>query len=190
MHFKKKNDLIRSTLLIVALWFVLYHGTRLIADDSNSHDIYIDLIFFPSGLRVLGFLIWREKVILGLFLGALLTNFIYHPDLTIFQNISISLGSAMSAPLTCYLFEYFSKIKLLSESLKFTHLIGLCILYALINACLHFLEFFLLKLELNYEIAHFLEMFLGDINGVLVSILILKSFILLLKYVHKRNTSL
>lgn len=94
----------------------------------------------------------------------------------------------MSASLTCYFFEYFSERTLLAESLKFTHLIGLCILYAFVNACLHFLEFFLLNLKLNYDLMDFIEMFIGDINGVLVSILVLKGFILLLKYVYKKTS--
>ncbi len=141
----------------------------------------------PSGLRILGFLIWREKVIPGLFLGALLTNFIYHPDLVLPKNIAISLISAYSGPLTCYLVEYIKKTNLLSTSLKFSELIYLCVTYAFINALLHFLEFILFLQHLKFSWKHFVEMFIGDINGILVAIIILKTFIYCLKLISKRH---
>ena len=156
------------TIAWVVLWKVnFYLSPRLLSND------FIYWVFLPSGLRLISVLLLDFDAVIGLFIGRLITSEDL-PDIP--SAICISLISAV-APYIAYLFAKY-KLDFKKSLIHMTcrQLLITTLLFAAINSTLHNIYFYTTKLQYDFWEDMF-AMFIGDITGSLLIIIVFNGLI-------------
>ena len=148
------------TGVVALLWVLLY---------SLNH-----IIFIPSGYKIAVVSLFRMRVWLGLFLGAIITGYLF---LNGFPWIDIVFFSFLSATLPYIAFElgrYCVPLNRDLSNLGLRHITLIGLIYATLNGCFHLTyRYHGLFLRNGTEVHEILSMMVGDIAGILITMLLL-----------------
>jgi hypothetical protein len=127
---------------------------------------YVGWIFLPAALRVLAVLLFKGRGVLGLFLGALMTNAsLWGTEW--WDAFSLSAVSALAPALAIGLGFRWLKLEPTLNGLNGWQLLTLSALAALTNSVLHGLLFYALDYDTPWQSA-MLSMTVGDFAGTLL----------------------
>jgi hypothetical protein len=127
---------------------------------------YVGWIFLPAALRVLAVLLFKTRGVLGLFLGALITNASLWGS-EWWDALALSAVSALAPALAIGLGSRWMKLKPALNGLNGWHLLALSALAALSNSVLHGLLFYAIEHDTPWQSA-MLSMTVGDFVGTLM----------------------
>ena len=163
----------RLHLVIAISWLVLYTFNYYVFAplEYKSH---ISFIFLPAGLRIAFATIFRIEATIGLFLGSLLTGYLflegqYRSDMLVF-----ALLSTFSPIAAVYTVNLFTNIGKQCQNLTIYSATAISIVYA--SYCAFFHNFYVfIKYDLSLEefLADFSAMFFGDLSGAFIFLTIL-----------------
>jgi len=144
----------------------------------------INWIFLPAGLRLFFILVYRHRVLVGLFLGSLLA-LVYLTQETLSPfTLCLALASTLNPLIALYAMEKLTTyFNLILQNLTLEAIISLAILQAFFSTTLHHLIFlgFGKTLHENF-LGELLTMFFGDLFGILFMLgLLTLGFKLILK---------
>ncbi len=160
------------TSVIGFLWIGLYSLNHILFKMTEITP-YISLIFIPSGFKIACASIFRERSILGIFLGSLITGFLF---LKKFSMVDVVIFSCFSATLPFMAFmitEQLLPTKTDLSNLCIKRIALLSVVYAVFNGFFHIAyRYHVLFLRDPHKTYEFLAMALGDILGILVFMLL------------------
>jgi len=144
----------------------------------------INWIFLPAGLRLFFILVYRHRVLVGLFLGSLLASVYLTQETLSPFTLCLALASTLNPLIALYAMEKLSTyFNLILQNLTLEAIISLAILQAFFSTTLHHLIFlgFGKTLHENF-LGELLTMFFGDLFGILFMLgLLTLGFKLILK---------
>jgi hypothetical protein len=160
------------TLVIAALWVALFDFNHYVFKFTEVTAI-TSLIFIPSGYKVAVVCVFGGRSWLGLFLGSLITGFLF---LSHFSYVDIFIFSVLSATLpfvALKLSGYVYPLNPKLSNLTVKHIILIGLIFATLNGCFHITyRYHGLFLRNGNEIHEILSMMVGDLLGILITILI------------------
>ena len=159
------------TILTVAIAWVLFFNVNTYALTYFNHSQHISYVFLPSGIRLIAVLLCGVDGVLGLFVGALFSNFNLHFDTT--TILMFSLISSLNPYVSVALTKYFLKLDTLLVGIKPKNLFSLSFFAALCNCITHNIYFWLHHLEKDDFIKSSIKMFIGDFLGALIVLYII-----------------
>lgn len=127
---------------------------------------YAAWIFLPAAVRVLAVLLFQGRGVLGLFVGAMITNaglFNQH----LFEALALSTMSAVAPALAVWLGIRWFKLQPALAGMNGLQLIGLSALAAACSSLLHSALFFWLSYDISW-IHSVASMTVGDFVGTLI----------------------
>jgi len=144
----------------------------------------INWIFLPAGLRLFFILVYRHRVLVGLFLGSLLASVYLTQETLSPFTLCLALASTLNPLIALYAMEKLTTyFNLILQNLTLEAIISLAILQAFFSTTLHHLIFlgFGKTLHENF-LGELLTMFFGDLFGILFMLgLLTLGFKLILK---------
>ena len=144
----------------------------------------INWIFLPAGLRLFFILVYRHRVLVGLFLGSLLASVYLTQETLSPFTLCLALASTLNPLIALYAMEKLTTyFNLTLQNLTLEAIISLAILQAFFSTTLHHLIFlgFGKTLHENF-LGELLTMFFGDLFGILFMLgLLTLGFKLILK---------
>ena len=144
----------------------------------------INWIFLPAGLRLFFILVYRHRVLVGLFLGSLLASVYLTQETLSPFTLCLALASTLNPLIALYAMEKLSTyFNLILQNLTLEAIISLAIIQAFFSTTLHHLIFlgFGKTLHENF-LGELLTMFIGDLFGILFMLgLLTLGFKLILK---------
>jgi len=144
----------------------------------------INWIFLPAGLRLFFILVYRHRVLVGLFLGSLLASVYLTQETLSPFTLCLALASTLNPLIALYAMEKLSTyFNLILQNLTLEAIISLAIIQAFFSTTLHHLIFlgFGKTLHENF-LGELLTMFFGDLFGILFMLgLLTLGFKLILK---------
>jgi len=127
---------------------------------------YVGWIFLPAALRVLAVLLFKTRGVLGLFLGALITNAsLWGAEWG--DALALSAVSALSPALALWLGSRWLKLEPTLQGLNGRQLLTLSAIAALSSSALHALLFYSIEHDTPWPNA-MLSMTVGDFAGTLM----------------------
>ena len=127
---------------------------------------YVGWIFLPAALRVLAVLLFKARGVLGLFLGALITNSpLWGAEW--WDALALSAVSALSPALALWLGSRWLKLEPTLHGLNGRQLLTLSAIAALSSSALHALLFYAIEHNTHWPNA-MLSMTVGDFAGTLM----------------------
>ena len=127
---------------------------------------YVGWIFLPAALRVLAVLLFKARGVLGLFLGALITNSpLWGAEW--WDALALSAVSALSPALALWLGSRWLKLEPTLHGLNGRQLLTLSAIAALSSSALHALLFYAIEHDTPWPNA-MLSMTVGDFAGTLM----------------------
>jgi len=126
----------------------------------------INLIFIPAGLRLISVIVFSWLGVIGLFVGGVLIG-IYFIELTPLQAILLAALSALSPFIAYSGIARALKLKPSLDGLSARDLLIITISAALLGSAFHSL-FFLLNGSVNTFMDPFIQIFIGDLLGMLL----------------------
>ena len=127
---------------------------------------YVGWIFLPAALRVLAVLLFKSRGVLGLFLGALITNApLWGSEW--WNALALSAVSALSPALAIGLGFRCLMLETNLNGLNGRQLLALSAIAALCNSALHGLLFYAIEHDTPWQSA-MLSMTVGDFAGTLL----------------------
>lgn len=127
---------------------------------------YISWVFLPAALRVLAVLLFKTRGVLGLFLGALITNASLWGS-EWWNALALSAVSALSPALALWLGVRWLDLMPTLDGLKGWQLLALSALAAVSNSVLHGLLFYAIEHEMPWHNV-IVSMTVGDFAGTLM----------------------
>ena len=169
-----QKNAINLTLLIALSWTLLFVGNHYLFQHFYITP-YATLIFIPAGLRLMYSIIYREKSILGLLLGAVITSVIYY-ETSLLHLLFLPLASAVEPFLALILVEKIQGHRISFQWMSLQTLLALSLMYAFLCplANIAILALHLHQSWSDYA-SQFLAMVLGDFLGA--SLLLLLVFV-------------
>lgn len=168
----KFQDLI-FTLGIAIIWVLLYYGNHTLFRFTEVTSI-TNLIFIPSGYKIIVATVFRWRGWVGLFIGSLMTGYLF---LDTFSSIDIVVFSFLSATLPLLalkLTEYCIPLKHDLSNLDIKHILLLGFSYGTMNGLFHIsYRYHVLFLRDAYKIHEIFSMMVGDVLGILITMLII-----------------
>ena len=144
----------------------------------------INWIFLPAGLRLFFILVYRHRVLVGLFLGSLLASVYLTQETLSPFTLCLALASTLNPLIALYAMEKLTTyFNLILQNLTLEAIISLAIIQAFFSTTLHHLIFlgFGKTLHENF-LGELLTMFFGDLFGILFMLgLLTLGFKLILK---------
>ena len=154
------------TGVIALLWVVLYsinHTLLKVAEITP----YVSLIFIPSGFKIACASIFRERSILGIFLGSLVTGFLFLKSFSLIDLESFSFLSAILPFIALLITEKILTIRTDLSNLCKKRIVLLSVIYAVLNGFFHVTyRYHVLFLRDAHKLYEFFAMAIGDILGV------------------------
>lgn len=161
------------TLLIAALWVLLYIFNHHLFRFTEVTQL-TSLIFIPSGFKIAVTAILRVRAWLGLFLGSLFTGVVFLKNFSLMDVTVFSILSASLPFIALKLSEYFLPLKRDLSNMKVKHIFLIGFIYAFLNGLFHVsYRHQVLFLRETYEIRELLSMMVGDVLGILISMLLI-----------------
>ena len=168
------------TLLSFFVFFLINQRVFEIFSVSEN----INWIFLPAGLRLFFILVYRHRVLVGLFLGSLLASVYLTQETLSPFTLCLALASTLNPLIALYAMEKLTTyFNLILQNLTLEAIISLAILQAFFSTTLHHLIFlgFGKTLHENF-LGELLTMFFGDLFGILFMLgLLTLGFKLILK---------
>ena len=170
MHTLKQYKL---HLTIIIAWLVMY-AVNYAVFNPLIYKSYISFIFLPAGIRIIFATIYCKEAWIGLFLGALITGFLFlesslQPYVLLFSAIS-----ATSPILAVYSINAVTPLGGQLEYLDIKKVIAISIIYGIYCGVFHNLAaFYLFDLSLQTFITDSFAMFIGDMTGSFILLTIL-----------------
>lgn len=155
------------------LWVILY---------SINHELfkiteitpYISLIFIPGGFKIACASTFRERSILGIFLGSLITGFLFLKNFSLVDVAIFSIFSATLPYASLKITEQLLSMKADLSNLCMKRIMVLGLTYAILNGFFHVTyRYHVLFLRDPHEIHEFFCMMAGDVFGILLFMVIL-----------------
>ena len=144
----------------------------------------INWIFLPAGLRLFFILVYRHRVLVGLFLGSLLASVYLTQETLSPFTLCLALASTINPLIALYAMERWTPhFNLTLQNLDLEAIMSLAIIQAFFSTTLHHLIFlgFGKTLHENF-LGELLTMFFGDLFGILFMLgLLTLGFKLILK---------
>ena len=159
-----QKDAITLTLLIALSWTLLFVGNQYLFQRFHI-TAYATLIFIPAGLRLMYSIIYREKSIIGLFLGAVITSAIFH-EASLLHLLFLPLASAVEPFLALILVEKIQGHRISFQWMSLKTVLVLSLFYAILCPLAHIAILALHQHQSWSDYAsQFLAMVLGDFLG-------------------------
>ena len=159
--------------LIAALWVLLYYLNHTLFRFTEVTQL-TSLIFIPSGFKIAVTAILRTRAWLGLFLGSILTGYLFLKNFSAFDVVVFSMLSATLPFLALRLSEYFLPLKRDLSNLKIKHILLMGLIYAALNGAFHVgYRYHVLFVRDVNEMRELLSMMAGDVLGILISMLLI-----------------
>ena len=156
------------TLFIAAVWVLLYYFNHTIFKFTEVTQL-TSLIFIPSGFKIAVTAILRMRAWLGLFLGSILTGYLFLKNFSAFDVIVFSILSASLPFVALKLSEYFLPLKRDLSNLKIKHILLMGFIYAALNGVFHVgYRYHVLFVRDVHEMHELLSMMVGDVLGILI----------------------
>lgn len=165
-----------SITIVVLAWVFLFRLNYILFSQFNKTEL-IDLIFLPSGIRLISIMLFEYYAVIGLFLGSLMTIML----MDIEHVIIISLISAFNPYIAFKTSNFLLNIKITLIGLTPSQLLLMTVIYALFNSLSHNFYFYFTGITKEF-LDTTVEMFLGDLMG---SLIVLYTFSLSIKLVRK-----
>ena len=127
---------------------------------------YVGWVFLPAALRVLAVLLFRWRGVMGLFIGALITNAPLM-NAQLFDALALSTTSALAPALSLWLAYRWFQLKPALDGLSGWQLLVLSGLAAVCNSVLHGLVFSIIDHDTPWHNA-IVSMTVGDFVGTLM----------------------
>ena len=173
MDIKQHTIFVKNLILINIFCFIIYVSIYLIQDSiwniqiSIYQNLYLgSLLFFPHGVRVLAYFLFREKSFLGIFFAHILTGLIFQNEQFNFLQILIrSCFPILGIYFSFILINNIFKIQISNPRIK------TIILFAGISSIFNsffnalYLNIIIVKFDI-YSI--FFSYFFGDILGCII----------------------
>jgi len=166
-------------VLTVAIAWVLIYKLNDVVFQVLEVSSLITLIFLPAGIRLISILLLHYNAVIGLFIGALITNI--HPEISLENIFIISLISAVNPYIAYISSNALLNVKPTLQALTSKHLLLMSFIYALFNAVSHNIYFYFSAITDEF-LMNTLMMFTGDLIG---TILVLYLFSVLYKLFRK-----
>ncbi len=161
------------TLLIAVFWVLLYKFNHTLFKFTEVTPL-TSLIFIPSGFKIAVTTIFRMRAWLGLFLGALSTGYLFLNHFAPTDVVIFSLLSASLPLVTLKLCEYFLPLKRDLTNMGVKHITLMGLIYGVLNSVFHVgYRYHVLFVRDAHEIQEFIDMFVGDVLGILIMMLII-----------------
>ena len=165
----------RLHLFIILSWLALYSFNFFVLAPL-TYKTHISFIFFPAGLRIAFATIFRMEAAIGLFLGSLLTGFIFLENIYRNDVFIFAFLSTFSPIAAVYSVNFFINIGSKCEYLTLKTAIAISIIYS--GYCAFFHNFYIYK-KYNISDIEFIQdtiaMFIGDLTGGFIFLIILAS---------------
>ena len=159
-----QKDAITLTLLIALSWTLLFVANHYLFQRFHI-TAYATLIFIPAGLRLMYSIIYREKSIIGLFLGAVITSAIFH-EASLLHLLFLPLASAVEPFLALILVEKIQGHRISFQWMSLQTALVLSLFYAILCPLAHIAILALHQHQSWSDYAsQFLAMVLGDFLG-------------------------
>jgi len=158
-------------IIVTMLWVLLYQFNQFVFSDL-AYSPYITLIFLPAGLRLIAILLFDSAAVVGLFVGALITNAI-NQTFDLPTAIVISLISAVSAYISIILTKYIFNINDILHNLNARQLVILALISSTFNSVSHNIFFYYQFCLTSNILNSLLNMFVGDFLGCLIILYLL-----------------
>ena len=167
---------VKLQFIIIFLWVILYSINHSF-DNLLGHVSYISYIFIPAGLKIMFACLYGYRILLGFFIGAILTGMLYLDFDSLKYLYVFSFFAATIPVLTVYLVNIISPIGLKLEYLNLNKILFIGFLCAFLSSFFH--NTYLLTID-AISIDQFkldtLIMFTGDFIGCLIFLSILSFF--------------
>lgn len=166
-----QKDAINLTLLIALSWTLLFVGNQYLFQ-RFEYSPYANLIFIPAGLRLMYSLIYREKSIIGLFLGAVISSVIFR-ETSLLHLLFLPLASAVEPFLALILVEKIQGHRISFQWMSLQVMLILSLIYAILCPLAHITILALHQHQSWRDYAsQFLAMMLGDFLGASLFLLL------------------
>ncbi len=161
------------TLLILVLWVLLYALNHTLFRFTELTQL-TSLIFIPSGFKIAVAAILRGRAWLGLFLGSLITGFVFLRDFSALDVMVLSILSASIPFAALKLGEFVLPLKQDLSNLAVKHILIIGFIYATLNGLFHIsYHHQIVLIREAEEIRELLAMIVGDILGILIAMLMI-----------------
>lgn len=162
-------------LFIAISWFLVYSfNFYLLA--PLEYKTHISFIFLPAGLKIAAATIFRIEAAIGLFLGSLLTGYLYIKGEYRHDIVIFSVLNTLSPIAAVYSINLFKNIGKQCEHLTFNTAIAIAIIYSFYSAFFHtfylYEKYSLTAIEFTQD---FIAMFVGDLSGAIIFLTVLAS---------------
>ena len=167
---------VKLQFIIIFLWVILYSINHSF-DNLLGHASYISYIFIPAGLKIMFACLYGYRILLGFFIGAILTGMLYLDFDSLKYLYVFSFFAATIPVLTVYLVNIISPIGLKLEYLNLNKILFIGFLCAFLSSVFH--NTYLLTIDvisLDQYIEDALVMFTGDFIGCLIFLSVLSFF--------------
>lgn len=167
-QYKLHFVIILTWLVIYALNYSVFH--------PMIYKFNISFIFLPAGIHIIFATLYREQAWLGLFLGAVITGFIFFDTELQPYVFLFSLISASCPILAVLTVNAFTSIGTHLEFLNIKKVIAISILNGIYCLLIHNLTtFYLFNLSWQVFVADSFVMFIGEITGSFILLTLLAS---------------
>ena len=162
-------------LIIIIAWWAMYIFNQTVFNPL-IYKSHISFIFLPAGIRILFATIYLKQAWIGLFLGALITGFLFLDSDLQSYVLLFSAISATSPILAVYSVNALTPLGGQLEYLDIKKVVAISITYGIYCGVLHNLAtFYLFDLSLQTFITDSFAMFIGDMTGSFILLTILAS---------------
>ena len=178
-------QIIKSTIidiLVVVLTWILFYRMSLWLFAYFEYNPRVYWVFLPAGIRMIAVFIFGWAGVLGLFIGAVITNEEELSGYVIYLSM-ISAISPMVAKRAC---NWWFKIPVTLQGLRGKQLLAFAVIGALTNALLSNLFFYFAN-ETN-SLKGIIPMFVGDLLGTLLIFYLVVKILQLIFLIHKKTT--
>ena len=169
---------IKTQLLISTIWISLYIFNG-IFNNIIFYSSYIAIIFLPAGFKITIACLLGIRVFFGLFIGALVTAYLFLTKDMLHHAPIFAFLSALSPVITILLVKKFVPLGKKLEKLNIYTVLLIALIHSIINSFMHN-TYLLLTDNINLEKfqSDTLFMFTGDLLGSII-------FLFLLSYNRK-----
>ena len=168
-----KSHILFITVVVAFFWVLLYCLNHIIFRFTELTPI-TSLIFIPSGYKIAVVSVFRIRAWLGLFLGALITGYLFLNGFSWIDIVTFSFFSSTLPLIAFKLGEYWISLKSDLSNLRIKHVVLISLIYAVLNGYFHVTYRYRdLFMRNGIETHEILSMMVGDILGILIAMLIL-----------------
>ena len=170
------KNYLKLQIIIIFLWVILF-SVNYSFSTFHSYLPYISYIFIPAGFKIMFACLYGYRILLGFFIGAILTGMLYLDFDSLKYLYVFSFFAATIPVLTVYLVNIISPIGLKLEYLNLNKILFIGFLCAFLSSFFH--NTYLLTIDaisIDQFKSDTLIMFTGDFIGCLIFLSVLSFF--------------